>query len=138
MEFIEHLESSLSLVIRLVKTLLETTAVFCVVAGFFKTGQMALSLNLRPGDRLPFGFIQLRLCFGMWLALALEFQLGADILSTTVSPNFEALGKLGIIAAIRTLLNYFLNQELEKEIALQQRIRGDTFNPHSDRSLDRS
>lgn len=132
MEFIEQLESSLSLVIRLVKTLLETTAVVCIIVGFLKTGQFALSLNLARSDRLPLRFIQLRLYFGMWLALALEFQLGADILSTTVSPNFEALGKLGIIAAIRTLLNYFLNQELEKEIALQQRIRGDTFTPNSD------
>ncbi|MGB3240934.1 MAG: DUF1622 domain-containing protein [Geitlerinemataceae cyanobacterium] len=116
MQFIEHLESGLSLVIRLVKTLLEATAVFCVLVGFVKTGQLAIALNLSRGDLFPLRFVQLRLCFGMWLALALEFQLGADILSTTVTPTFESLGKLGAIAAIRTLLNYFLNQEIEKEI----------------------
>jgi len=55
------------------------------------------------------------LTFGLWLALALEFQLAADILSTTVSPSFEALGKLALIAVIRTFLNYFLNKELETE-----------------------
>jgi uncharacterized membrane protein len=49
----------------------------------------------------------------MWLALALEFQLGADILSTTVAPTFDSLGKLGILALIRTFLNYFLTRELE-------------------------
>jgi uncharacterized membrane protein len=51
----------------------------------------------------------------MWLALALEFQLAADILSTTISPSLEALGKLAIIAVIRTFLNYFLTKELETE-----------------------
>jgi uncharacterized membrane protein len=66
-------------------------------------------------------FIEIRLCFGSWLALALEFQLGADILNTTVAPSFEALGKLGIIALIRTFLNYFLSKELENEIALKEK-----------------
>jgi uncharacterized membrane protein len=47
--------------------------------------------------------------------LALEFQLGADILSTTYHSTFESLGKLGIVALIRTFLNYFLNQELNKQ-----------------------
>jgi uncharacterized membrane protein len=51
----------------------------------------------------------------MWLALALEFQLAADILSTTVSPSLEALARLAIIAVIRTFLNYFLTKELEAE-----------------------
>lgn len=122
MEFIEHLESGLELVIRLVKVLLEAMAVLCVLLGFLKTGQLAFPLQLGRRDRFPVGFVQLRLCFGMWLALALEFQLGADILSTTVTPTFEALGKLGAIATIRTVLNYFLNQEIEKEIDLQKRF----------------
>ncbi len=46
--------------------------------------------------------------------LALEFQLGADILSTTLSSTFDSLGKLGIVALIRTFLNYFLTQELNQ------------------------
>jgi uncharacterized membrane protein len=53
--------------------------------------------------------------------LALEFQLGADILSTTIAPSPEALTQLAIIAVIRTFLNYFLNKELEKQYELQER-----------------
>ncbi len=49
-----------------------------------------------------------RYCFGDWLATALEFQLAADILATTVDPDLDSLIKLGIIAVIRTFLNYFL------------------------------
>ena len=32
-----------------------------------------------------------------FLAIALEFQLGADILSTAVAPSWDAIGKLGAI-----------------------------------------
>ena len=48
------------------------------------------------------------------LVLALEFQLAADILATSVAPDWAALGKLGIIAAIRTALNFFLEREIKE------------------------
>jgi uncharacterized membrane protein len=55
----------------------------------------------------------LRLQFGSWLALALEFQLGADIIATTVNPTLQSLGELGLLALIRTFLIFFLQKELE-------------------------
>ncbi len=58
---------------------------------------------------------QIRLYLGRYLALGLEFQLGADILSTAVAPTLDDVILLGAIAAIRTALNYFLSQELERE-----------------------
>jgi uncharacterized membrane protein len=63
----------------------------------------------------PDNFNRVRLTLGKYLALALEFQLGADILSTAIAPSWEQIGQLAAIAAIRTLLNYFLTKELEKE-----------------------
>ena len=56
----------------------------------------------------------IRLLLGRFLALGLEFQLASDILGTAVSPTFTEIGKLGAIATIRTVLNYFLAQELER------------------------
>jgi uncharacterized membrane protein len=56
----------------------------------------------------------------MWLALALEFQLGADILGTTVAPTLDSLTRLALIAVIRTFLNYFLGKELETELELEK------------------
>ncbi len=47
--------------------------------------------------------------------MTLEFQLGADILATTLSSTFNSLGKLEIVALIRTFLNYFLTKELESQ-----------------------
>ena len=60
---------------------------------------------------------EIRLTLARFLALALEFQLGADILSTAVAPTWEQIGKLGAIAVIRTALNYFLTREMRDERA---------------------
>ena len=57
---------------------------------------------------------QVRLKLGRWLAVALEFELGADILRTAVAPTWSEIGQLAAIAAIRTILNYFLQQEIDK------------------------
>ena len=64
-----------------------------------------------------------RLTLARYLALALEFQLGADILSTAIAPSWDQIGKLGAIAVIRTGLNYFLMREMKEagEIAEAER-----------------
>ncbi|HXG85636.1 MAG TPA: DUF1622 domain-containing protein [Pyrinomonadaceae bacterium] len=63
----------------------------------------------------PEGYTSIRLLLARYLALALEFQLGADILSTAISPSWDQIGKLGAIAVIRTALNFFLSREMEQE-----------------------
>jgi uncharacterized membrane protein len=60
---------------------------------------------------------EIRLTPARFLALALEFQLGADILSTAIAPSWDQIGKLGAIAVIRTALNYFLTREMREERA---------------------
>jgi uncharacterized membrane protein len=60
-------------------------------------------------------FTAIRLTLARYLALALEFQLGADILSTAIAPSWEQIGKLGAIAVIRTALNFFLSKEMQLE-----------------------
>jgi uncharacterized membrane protein len=59
----------------------------------------------------------IRLRLGRWLALALEFELGADILRTAIAPTWTEIGQLAAIATIRTLLNYFLQQEIDRAAA---------------------
>ncbi len=66
-------------------------------------------------DQQPSNFNRVRLTLGKYLTLALEFQLGADILSTAIAPTPQEIGKLAAIAAIRTVLNYFLMKELTAE-----------------------
>src|SRR6185437_12394315 len=57
---------------------------------------------------------QIRLRLGRWLAVALEFELAADILRTAVAPTWNEIGQLAAIATLRTLLNYFLQKEIDK------------------------
>ena len=61
------------------------------------------------------GYEKTRLTLARFLALALEFQLAADVLATAVAPTWTQIGKLGAIAVIRTALNYFLAREIKEE-----------------------
>lgn len=121
MEWFEHLEESLTIVVTLGEFVLEIISVFCVLFGLVRTLQLAMALRRKYQQRDGFPYNQVRLRFGIWLALALECQLGADILTTTVTPNLESLGKLAIVALIRTFLNFFLNKELEAELKFELR-----------------
>jgi uncharacterized membrane protein len=57
----------------------------------------------------------IRLSLGRSLALALEFQLGADILGTALDPSLQDLLVLAAIALLRTFLNYSLSREIDAE-----------------------
>jgi len=118
MEWIQSLEVVLASVVGLAELLLQAIAVSCVVAGVGVATAVAAGELGKPGGARSLARVRLR--FGGWLALALEFQLGADILATTVAPTLDALVQLGAIAAIRTFLNYFLQRELEAEARLKE------------------
>lgn len=72
---------------------------------FFQKGQ-----QLAPDKK---ELIRLRL--GRWLAVALEFEVAADILRTAIAPSWTEIGKLAAIVGLRTALNYFLQQEIDRE-----------------------
>lgn len=63
----------------------------------------------------PRAYANLRLTLAHYLALALEFQLAADILSTAVAPTWDRIARLAAIAVIRTGLNFFLAKEVQTE-----------------------
>jgi uncharacterized membrane protein len=63
-------------------------------------------------------FTAVRLDFARYLALALEFQLAADVLQTAITPTLDQLGILAAIATIRTALNFFLAREMKDERTL--------------------
>ncbi|GAB2865020.1 DUF1622 domain-containing protein [Hymenobacter ruber] len=90
----------------------EMVGAVIIALGILSAGWLLLKA-LSKGQTADFTAI--RLTLARYLALALEFQLGADILSTAISPTWEQLGKLGAIAIIRTALNYFLSREMRDE-----------------------
>ena len=50
--------------------------------------------------------------FDRWLVAALTFLLAADIIQTSVAPNWQDIGQVAAIAVIRTFLNYFLGRDI--------------------------
>lgn len=100
------------------RLMLESLSVLTVLYGLLATLRQFLprlgrSLPERPSNRA-------RLTFASWLALALEFQLGADVVSTTTAPSQANLIQLGVVAVIRTFLNIFLGREIEVEQRIER------------------
>ena len=87
---------------------LETASAICVFTGFILTVCIAMKSRQEPAANPA-----IKLTFGRFLLLALELQLAADILNTTVDPDIEGLVKLFGIALIRTFLNYFLTRAID-------------------------
>ena len=52
--------------------------------------------------------------YARWLVAGLTFQLAADIIETSITTDWEAVGRIATIAVIRTFLNYFLDRDLEE------------------------
>jgi uncharacterized membrane protein len=97
------------------RLLLEALSVLTVLYGLLALSRQALSRGRRRRGLPERPSNLARLTFGSWLALALEFQLGADIVATTISPSEANLIQLGVVAVIRTGLNVFLAREIEAE-----------------------
>src|SRR5437870_4919541 len=63
---------------------------------------------------------KLRQVLGYYLLLGLEFLIAADIIDTLMKPTTQDLTILGAIVAIRTVISYSLNSELEHQSACSQ------------------
>lgn len=88
----------------------EVGAVICVAVGAVSTFIVAVPTVFRRDQT---GYAGLWRRFAVWLALSLEFALAADIAETVIAPTWDDIGKLAAIAAIRTILNLFLERDLE-------------------------
>jgi uncharacterized membrane protein len=62
--------------------------------------------------------------YARWLVAGLTFQLAADIIETSITTDWDAVGRLAAVAVIRTFLNYFLERDLN-EVRERQRGSGE-------------
>ena len=105
-------ESALRDMVDLMVRLIEAGgAIVIMIGAVVATVKFVVALGRRDINQ----FSAVRLTLARFLVLGLEFQLAADVLRTAISPSFEEIGKLAAIAAIRTILNYFLNREIAQE-----------------------
>lgn len=54
---------------------------------------------------------QIWINYSHWLVGALTFQLAADIVESSIAPDWDSIGRLAAVAVIRTFLNYFLERD---------------------------
>ncbi|OGC34277.1 hypothetical protein A2311_01090 [candidate division WOR-1 bacterium RIFOXYB2_FULL_48_7] len=58
----------------------------------------------------------LRQRLGAYLVLGLEYFIAADIVRTIIRPDWNEIGMLAAIIALRTILSYFLGLELRSKL----------------------
>jgi uncharacterized membrane protein len=96
-----------------VATMIEVVMVSVIIVGSVKAviaivRQLAMREALAPAVR------QIWLHYASWILLALEFALAADIIRTIVRPDWNEIGQLASIAAIRIALSYFLGRDIDE------------------------
>jgi uncharacterized membrane protein len=65
------------------------------------------------GQRFRGDYAQARIDLGRTLAVALEFELGADLLQTAISPTWNHIGIVAAIIILRSMLNFLLERDIE-------------------------
>lgn len=94
----------------IIARLVEAAAVFFIAIGALLAAYQTVLSLFRRGSVHDRKYIWLQ--FASWLLLGLEFELAADIIRSIVSPSWQDIGQLAAIAAIRTLLSYFLGRDI--------------------------
>ena len=88
---------------------------FAAIKAFAKMAPLLLTDRLQTADRR-----EVWLRFAAAILLALEFTVAADLIRSAISPSWDAIGKLGAIAAIRIALNFFLARDIETLVTSQR------------------
>ena len=93
---------------------IEAIAALLIGLASIETAVRGLYLFVRFDSGTDFRKEEIRIRLGLWLSLALELELAADILRTAIAPSWDEIGKLASIVVLRTVLNYFLQNEVAK------------------------
>ena len=109
------MEFFVSRVLSLLATIVDASTGAAIGVGVLAALVRTARLSVRRGTSLDSAMSEIRITLGRWLALALELAVAADILRTVMIPTWDEIGKLGAIVVLRTVLNYFLEREIEQE-----------------------
>jgi uncharacterized membrane protein len=108
-ESIAGLEGTISLVIRLVGTAIETFGVFIIVAGIAWSTLQGVFSRITAGS-----YDRYKTSIGRSLLLGLEVLVAADIVKTiALDLTFTSLGLLAGLVVVRTFLSWSLFLEIE-------------------------
>lgn len=74
----------------------------------------------------------IKIDLGNWLALGLEFKMGAEIIKTVIARNLQELAILGVIIGLRAILALLIHWEIKtemKEAELAKSKKGENATP---------
>lgn len=108
---IESIESAAKAISLLVALAVEIVMV-CVIAVGTVRAMMSLGRTLSQGKGLGPAVRDIWLHYAAWILLALELALAADLIETVVAPSWSDIGQLAAIAAVRTVLGWFLGRDI--------------------------
>ena len=104
-QWVSWLATQVALVIQLIAIVFIAAGTLEAVATVFKALFVQADI-----DR----YRQIWIRYARVLIGGLTFMLAADVVDTAVAPDWDDLGKLAAIAAIRTALNYFLERDMRE------------------------
>ncbi len=110
-----EMEFFVTRVLGLLATVVDASTGAAIGGGVLAALVRTAKLGIRRGSSLDSIMSEIRITLGRWLALAVELALAADIVRTVMIPTWDEIGKLGAIVVLRTVLNYFLEREIEQE-----------------------
>ena len=87
-------------------------AFLVIVVGTVDVVVRALRTEIGAASRDEKRAVWLR--YARFLVMALTFQLAADIIETSISTSWEAIGRLAAVAVIRTFLEFFLERSVSE------------------------
>lgn len=100
---------SILILIKHLMTLLGSLVIL-IGSGFVICQFIYHSMYSRYYRTVDFDFVRLGLTRS--ILLGLEFIIAADVIQTTTTPDYYAVGILASLAVIRAFLSYFLNKDL--------------------------
>ena len=104
------MEEWLSQIATHVALVIEMLAILVIAVGTIEAFVNAATSVLSRAEIKRFRQIWMR--YARWLIAGLTFMLAADLVHTAIAPTWDAIGKLAAIAAIRTVLNFFLERDI--------------------------
>jgi len=114
--WVAWLATQVALVIQLIAVVFIAAGTLEAVATVFKGLVMRADI-----DR----YRQIWIRYARVLIGGLTFMLAADVVDTAIAPDWDDIGKLAAIAAIRTALNYFLEMGLRAQEESARRARAE-------------
>ena len=94
-------------------TLIDAIALLVILVGTIEVSLTVARASFKPlGNQVA---RQAWLRYARWLVAGLTLQLAADIIETSITTDWQTIGRVAAVALIRTFLNYFLERDVEQQ-----------------------